>query len=85
MIFHAYAGMPPNGAIVFHFGMQGDIVDIITDAKFHINRFRGFEFSTSPNLRYSIGLIKIGLQGGPRKVKPTTILLVTFECVGKIQ
>ena len=24
------------------------------------------------------------LQGGPRKVKPTTILLVTFECVGKI-
>jgi len=25
------------------------------------------------------------LQGGPRKVKPTTILLVTFECVGKIQ
>jgi len=24
-------------------------------------------------------------QGGPRKVKPTTILLVTFECVGKIQ
>jgi len=25
------------------------------------------------------------VQGGPRKVKPTTILLVTFECVGKIQ
>jgi len=25
------------------------------------------------------------LQGGPRKVKPTTILLVTFECEGKIQ
>ena len=25
------------------------------------------------------------IQGGPRKVKPTTILLVTFECVGKIQ
>ena len=24
------------------------------------------------------------VQGGPRKVKPTTILLVTFECVGKI-
>ena len=24
----------------------------------------------------------INLQGGPRKVKPTTILLVTFECVG---
>jgi len=23
--------------------------------------------------------------GGPRKVKPTTILLVTFECIGKIQ
>ena len=25
------------------------------------------------------------VQSGPRKVKPTTILLVTFECVGKIQ
>jgi len=25
------------------------------------------------------------LQGGPHKVKPTTILLVTFECVDKIQ
>jgi len=25
------------------------------------------------------------LQGGPTKVKPTTILLVTFECIGKIQ
>jgi len=25
------------------------------------------------------------IQGGPRQVKPTTILLVTFECVGKIQ
>jgi len=25
------------------------------------------------------------VQGGPRKVKPTTILLVTFECMGKIQ
>jgi len=24
------------------------------------------------------------IQGGPRKVKPTTILLVTFECIGKI-
>jgi len=28
---------------------------------------------------------KIAIQGGPRKVKPTTILLVTFKCVGKIQ
>jgi len=25
------------------------------------------------------------IQGGPRKVKPTTNLLVTFECIGKIQ
>ena len=25
------------------------------------------------------------IQGGPHKAKPTTILLVTFECVGKIQ
>jgi len=27
----------------------------------------------------------LGIQGGPRKVKPTTILLVTFECISKIQ
>jgi len=27
----------------------------------------------------------IKLQGGPHKVKPTTILLAIFECVGKIQ
>jgi len=25
------------------------------------------------------------IQGGPSKVKPTTILLETFECIGKIQ
>jgi len=25
------------------------------------------------------------IQGGPRKVKPTTTLLVTFECVGIIR
>ena len=25
------------------------------------------------------------VQSGPRKVKPTTILLVTFECLGEIQ
>jgi len=29
--------------------------------------------------------IKEDIQGGPHKVKQTTILLVTFECVGKIQ
>jgi len=29
--------------------------------------------------------LRHSVQGGPRKVKPTTILLVTFECVGKIQ
>ena len=29
--------------------------------------------------------VKWDIQGGPRKVKPTTILLVTFECIGKIQ
>ena len=25
------------------------------------------------------------IQGGPAKVKPLTFLLVTFECIGKIQ
>jgi len=27
----------------------------------------------------------IHVQGGPAKVKPLTFLLVTFECIGKIQ
>ena len=34
---------------------------------------------------YAAGLLSVTIQGGPRKVKPTTILLVTFQCVGKIQ
>jgi len=37
----------------------------------------------SPNDLWSA--LRSNIQGGPRKVKPTTILLVTFECVGKIQ
>jgi len=32
----------PTEAIALDFGMAGDIVDIITHAKFYVNRFRGF-------------------------------------------
>jgi len=38
-----------------------------------------------PHERLTTKLKSYKIQGGPRKVKPTTILLVTFECVGKIQ
>ena len=32
-----------------------------------------------------IGLVYCHLQGGAAKVKPLTFLLVTLECIGKIQ
>jgi len=32
----------PDGAIVSSFGMRGVMADVITHAKFFINRFRGF-------------------------------------------
>ena len=38
-------------------------------------------YSLIKNHVWNVGTV----QGGPRKVKPTTIFLVTFECVGKIQ
>ena len=56
VIFHPYAGMPPTVAIVLHFGVWGDIPDVITHAKFHINWFGGFGVLTPPNLAISIGL-----------------------------
>jgi len=35
--------------------MQGDICNIITHAKFYVNRFRGFAVLTAPILPFSIG------------------------------
>ena len=38
----------PNEAIVVNFGMQGDIADIITHAKFYVSRLADFEVLTLP-------------------------------------
>jgi len=38
----------PTWMIVVNFGMWGDIVDIITHAKFYVNRFRGWGFCDTP-------------------------------------
>jgi len=40
----------PTGAIAMNFGMCGDIDDVITNAKFYINQFRGFGVLTLPIL-----------------------------------
>jgi len=50
--------------------LASTIFDCVTDGR--------TDGITMAYTRYSI-------QGGPRKVKPTTILVVTFECVSKIQ
>jgi len=45
----------PNGAFVLSFGMRGVVADVITHAKFFVNRFRGFGVLTQ-NFAISIGL-----------------------------
>jgi len=44
-----------TSAIVMNFGMQGDI-DVITHAKFYVNRFTVFGVTTPLNLHCSKGL-----------------------------
>ena len=46
----------PFGAIAFVFGVWDDIADVITHAKFYVNRFRGFRVLTPPIFPISIGL-----------------------------
>jgi len=46
----------PHWATALNFGMRGAIADVITRAKYHINRFRGFGVLTTPILPFSIGL-----------------------------
>ena len=41
--------------------------------------------STATNVIGTNTFTLVGLQGGPAKVRPTYILVVTFECIGKIQ
>jgi len=45
-----------TGAIALSFGMPGDIADIITHAKFYVNRLGGFGVLTPSILPFSIGL-----------------------------
>jgi len=55
-MFHVVSGRP-TGAIAFNFGVRSDIADIMTHAKFYVNRFRGFGVLTPPLpiLPFSIG------------------------------
>jgi len=47
----------PTGAIALNFGIRGGIADVITHAKFYINRFGGFGVLASPILPFSIRLM----------------------------
>jgi len=58
-----------TGAIVLNFGVLGDIADIITHAKFYVNRFRDFRVLTPQILPFSIGLA-----GRPYNSVSTTVL-----------
>jgi len=62
MIFHPYAGTHALGRFALNFGVWGDIADVITRAKFYVNRFRGFGVLTHPILPFSIGLAGRTLQ-----------------------
>ena len=46
----------PTGAIALNFGLPGDVADVITHAKFYVNRFTGFGLLTPTILSFSIGL-----------------------------
>jgi len=59
----------PTGTTVLNFGIQSDIADVITHAKFFVNRLRGFGVLTSPVLPFSIGLA-----GRPYNSLSTTVL-----------
>ena len=59
----------PTGVIALNFGMLGDITDIITRAKFYVNRFRGLGVMSPPILTFSIGLA-----GRPYNSVSTTVL-----------
>jgi len=43
-----------TGAIDLNFGVPGDIADVITHAKFYVNRFRDFAVLTHQILPFSI-------------------------------
>jgi len=51
----------PTGAIALNFGMLDDIANIITHAKFYVNRFREFGVLTPPILTFSVGLARTTL------------------------
>ena len=43
------------GDIALNFGMRGDIADVITHAKFYVNRLRDFRVLIPPILSFSTG------------------------------
>ena len=59
----------PTGAIALNFGIQDDITDLITHAKFCDNRFRGFGVLIPTILPFSIGIA-----GRPYKSVSSTVL-----------
>jgi len=59
----------PTGVIALNFGVQFDIADIITCAKFYVNRFRGISVVTPQFLPFSMGLA-----GHPYNSVITTVL-----------
>ena len=56
-------------AIVLNFGLLGHVTDVISDAKFYDNRFRGFGV-----LIPSILLFFVGIAGRPYNSVSTTVL-----------
>jgi len=40
------------------FGIQGQLIDIITHVKFLVNRFRGYGVFTPPNLPFPVDLLR---------------------------
>ena len=51
----------------------------------NVHRHSAFHSVGQHHARVHYVLSCLSLQGGPAKVKPLTFLLVTFECIGKIQ
>jgi len=45
-----------TGATVLNFDVRGEIADVITRAKFYVNRFRGLWVLQPPILPFSTGL-----------------------------
>ena len=54
VIFHLFAQKPPRRRIYTKFGIERRLADVITCAKFFVDRFRGFDSVGGQNLHFSI-------------------------------